>query len=54
MGIKSLMKLIQDYAPGCVKLSEMKAYFNRTVAIDASTSLYQFLVAVRQADGGGR
>jgi flap endonuclease-1 len=31
----------------------MKSYFGRTVAIDASMCLYQFLVAVRQAGGHG-
>lgn len=48
MGIKGLMKLIGDEAPGCVKEGEMKNYFGRKIAIDASMCLYQFLIAVRQ------
>jgi flap endonuclease-1 len=36
MGIKGLMKLIGDEAAGCVKEGEMKNYFGRKVAIDAS------------------
>jgi len=48
MGIKGLMKLIQDEAPGAVKEGEMKNYFGRKIALDASMCLYQFLIAVRQ------
>ncbi|XP_026272068.1 flap endonuclease 1-like [Frankliniella occidentalis] len=47
MGIQGLSKLIADVAPGAVKENEMKNYFGRKVAIDASMSLYQFLIAVR-------
>ena len=39
-----LMKLIADHAPKAVKEMEMKALFGRKVAVDASMSLYQFLV----------
>lgn len=48
MGILGLSKLIADVAPTAVKENEMKNYFGRKVAVDASMSLYQFLVAVRQ------
>jgi len=48
MGIKGLMKLIQDEAPAAVKEGEMKNYFGRKIALDASMCLYQFLIAVRQ------
>ncbi|KAK7072717.1 Elongation of fatty acids protein 2 [Halocaridina rubra] len=48
MGILGLSKLIADVAPSAVKENEMKNYFGRKVAVDASMSLYQFLVAVRQ------
>jgi len=47
MGIKGLMKFISDMSPDSIKNGEMKTYFGRKVAIDASMSLYQFLVAVR-------
>lgn len=47
MGIKDLSKLIADVAPKAIKESEIKHYFGRKVAIDASMSLYQFLIAVR-------
>jgi len=50
MGIQGLMKLIADYAPSAMKDHEIKSYFGRKVAIDASMSLYQFLIAVR-SDG---
>ncbi|CAF4859378.1 unnamed protein product [Pieris macdunnoughi] len=47
MGIIGLSKLIADIAPQAVKEMEIKNYFGRKVAIDASMSLYQFLIAVR-------
>jgi flap endonuclease-1 len=47
MGIKGLSKLIQDHAPSAIIQSEMKHFFGRKIAIDASMSIYQFLVAVR-------
>ncbi|XP_047540114.1 flap endonuclease 1 [Vanessa atalanta] len=47
MGIIGLSKLIADIAPHAVKEMEIKNYFGRKVAIDASMSLYQFLIAVR-------
>ncbi len=40
------MKLITDHAPKAVKEMDMKALFGRKVAIDASMSLYQFMVRV--------
>ncbi|GAB6025751.1 Elongation of fatty acids protein 2 [Chamberlinius hualienensis] len=48
MGILGLAKLIGDLAPAAVKDNEIKNYFGRKIAIDASMSIYQFLIAVRQ------
>ncbi|XP_043914536.1 flap endonuclease 1 [Protopterus annectens] len=48
MGIKGLAKLIADAAPSALKECEIKSYFGRKVAIDASMCIYQFLIAVRQ------
>lgn len=45
-----LMKIIQDRAPKAIRQQELKSYFGRKIAIDASMCLYQFLVAVR-SDG---
>ncbi|KAL4705716.1 hypothetical protein ACJJTC_019779 [Scirpophaga incertulas] len=47
MGILGLSKLIADIAPHALKEMEIKNYFGRKIAIDASMSLYQFLIAVR-------
>ena len=47
MGILGLSKLVADIVPQAIKENEMKNYFGRKVAIDASMSLYQFLIAVR-------
>ncbi|KAG4069778.1 hypothetical protein HA402_003219 [Bradysia odoriphaga] len=47
MGILGLSKLIADIAPFAIKENEIKNYFGRKIAIDASMCLYQFLIAVR-------
>ena len=51
MGIKGLTKVIADNAPNAIKEVQFNAYFGRKVAIDASMSIYQFLIAVRGRDG---
>lgn len=51
MGIKGLNAIISEHVPTAVRKSEIKHFFGRKVAIDASMSLYQFLIAVRQQDG---
>lgn len=48
MGIHGLSKVLADNAPMCVRETEFKNYFGRKVAIDASMSIYQFLIQVRQ------
>jgi len=50
MGIHGLSKVLGDHAPSGMKENEIKNYFGRKVAIDASMSIYQFLIAVR-SDG---
>lgn len=47
MGIHGLSKVIADQAPKAFKEYALQQLFNRKVAIDASTSIYQFLIAVR-------
>jgi flap endonuclease-1 len=51
MGIHGLHKVIADNAAKAIGANDIKNYFGRKVAIDASMSIYQFLIAVRQADG---
>eukprot|EP01060_Flectonema_neradi_P000966 TRINITY_DN10572_c0_g1_i1.p1 TRINITY_DN10572_c0_g1~~TRINITY_DN10572_c0_g1_i1.p1 ORF type:complete len:387 (+),score=95.83 TRINITY_DN10572_c0_g1_i1:41-1201(+) len=53
MGIQGLTKLLRDKAPGCIKETEMKSYFGRTIAVDASTSIYQFVIAMKMASESG-
>ncbi|KAJ1635089.1 PIN domain-like protein [Pavlovales sp. CCMP2436] len=50
MGIHGLSKLIADHAPGATKEGKFENYFGRKIAIDATMSIYQFLVAVRQEE----
>ncbi|KAG9946616.1 flap endonuclease 1, partial [Aureobasidium melanogenum] len=47
MGIKHLFQVIDEHCPDAVKTGEIKNQFGRKVAIDASMSLYSFLIAVR-------
>lgn len=47
MGIHGLTQVIGDNAPSGVKENEIKNFFGRKIAIDASMSLYQFLIAIR-------
>ncbi|OCH91898.1 PIN domain-like protein [Obba rivulosa] len=51
MGIKGLTSLIAEHAPKAITEHDIKTLFGRKVAIDASMSIYQFLIAVRQKDG---
>jgi hypothetical protein len=44
MGIHGLTKLLSDNCPSAMKEEEIKNYFGRKLAIDASMSLYQFLI----------
>ena len=53
MGIQGLTKLLRDKAPGCIKETEIKVYFGRTIAVDASTSIYQFVIAMKMASESG-
>ncbi|KAK8807053.1 hypothetical protein WA158_003812 [Blastocystis sp. Blastoise] len=47
MGIKGLTKLLTTSAPNCIKQCVLSKYTGRTVAVDASMLIYQFLVAIR-------
>ncbi|KAF7715636.1 Flap endonuclease 1 [Penicillium ucsense] len=47
MGIKNLYQIISENAPDAIKTGEIKNHFGRKVAIDASMSIYSFLIAVR-------
>ncbi|KAK0725436.1 XPG domain-containing protein [Lasiosphaeris hirsuta] len=51
MGIKGLFPIIKDEAPEAIKEGEIKNQFGRKIAIDASMSIYSFLIAVRSSDG---
>lgn len=47
MGIKGLTKLLGDLAPKCMKSEELSSLMGRVLAIDASMSMYQFMIAIR-------
>eukprot|EP00931_Biecheleriopsis_adriatica_P100695 TRINITY_DN75953_c0_g1_i1.p2 TRINITY_DN75953_c0_g1~~TRINITY_DN75953_c0_g1_i1.p2 ORF type:complete len:416 (-),score=124.56 TRINITY_DN75953_c0_g1_i1:123-1307(-) len=53
MGIKGLMKFLQEAAPKAVKeIDSQAAFTGRIVAIDASMCLYQFLIMIRENRSG--
>ncbi|KEG09298.1 flap endonuclease-1 (FEN-1) [Trypanosoma grayi] len=52
MGILGLSKLLYDRSPTAVKERELKCYFGRRIAIDASMTIYQFLIAMKGFQDG--
>mmetsp|Transcript_11014 Transcript_11014/g.22778 ORF Transcript_11014/g.22778 Transcript_11014/m.22778 type:complete len:396 (+) Transcript_11014:20-1207(+) len=53
MGIKGLMKFLQESAPKSVReVPSMQAFTGRCIAIDASMCLYQFLIMIREGSSG--
>jgi flap endonuclease-1 len=51
MGIKGLSQLLSDNCPEAVKEDVLKNYFSRKIAIDASMTIYQFLISIKGAYG---
>ncbi|KAL9647936.1 hypothetical protein ABK040_008207 [Willaertia magna] len=49
MGIKGLANLISDEANSSIKEDLLKNYFGRKVAIDASMTMYQFLISIKNS-----
>lgn len=47
MGIHKLMDLIRSSAADSIKKRDLKYYASLTVALDASMSMYQFLVSTQ-------
>jgi len=53
MGIKGLMKFLQEAAPKSVReIESQQAFTGRLMAIDASMCLYQFLIMIRENRSG--
>lgn len=53
MGIKGLMKFLQDAAPKAIRdIDSPQAYTGRLLAIDASMCLYQFMIMIRENHSG--
>ncbi|KAJ8752344.1 hypothetical protein K2173_003980 [Erythroxylum novogranatense] len=46
MGIKGLTHLLADHAPKSMKELKFESFFGRKIAIDASMSIYQFLIVI--------
>lgn len=52
MGILGLSKILHEKCPGAIKEGDMKHYFGRKIAIDASMSIYQFIIAMKGFEEG--
>ena len=52
MGIDGLSRVLGENAPNGQKFVTMKSQFGRRIAIDASCTLYQFLIALKGFEGG--
>ncbi|ORC85674.1 flap endonuclease-1 (FEN-1) [Trypanosoma theileri] len=52
MGILGLSKLLYDRSPSAIRESELNNYFGRRIAIDASMTIYQFLIAMKGFQDG--
>lgn len=52
MGILGLSKLLYEKSPGAIREQELKNYFGRRLAIDASMSIYQFIIAMKGFQDG--
>merc|ERR1711972_76099 len=53
MGIKGLMKFLQDASPKAIReIGSPQAYTGRILAIDASMCLYQFMIMIRENHSG--
>jgi len=53
MGIKGLMKFLQEAAPKAIReIGSPQAYTGRMLAIDASMCLYQFMIMIRENHSG--
>ncbi|CDR96158.1 XPG N-terminal domain and XPG I-region domain containing protein, putative [Babesia bigemina] len=49
MGIKGLIGFLNEFAPGSLSNVTLDSVSGYTVAIDASTALYQFTIAIRES-----
>ena len=54
MGIKQLMTLIQEKAPKAIKSMQLDMLTGKTVAVDASMAIYQFLIATQTFSAMGK
>lgn len=53
MGIKGLMQVLKDEAPGSFKETSRKGYNGKIIAIDASMQLYQFMIQIKMENESG-
>eukprot|EP01054_Gregarina_sp_Poly1_P007000 Gregarina_sp_Poly_1__6999@NODE_380_length_9076_cov_204_162726_g313_i0_p3_GENE_NODE_380_length_9076_cov_204_162726_g313_i0NODE_380_length_9076_cov_204_162726_g313_i0_p3_ORF_typecomplete_len386_score70_28XPG_I/PF00867_18/1_7e30XPG_N/PF00752_17/2_8e26XPG_I_2/PF12813_7/3_7e055_3_exonuc/PF01367_20/0_000245_3_exonuc_N/PF02739_16/0_011_NODE_380_length_9076_cov_204_162726_g313_i048015958 len=53
MGIEGLTRFVTEYAAEGLTHSAPEAFMNQAIAVDASLSLYQFMVAIRDHESWG-
>ena len=47
MGVKNLHKLLLESAPNAIKNTSIDSYKNKTIALDTSILIYQYVIAIR-------
>jgi flap endonuclease-1 len=52
MGIYKLMSLIQEKAPNAIKQLPIQSFTGRSIACDASMSIYQFMISTMNIKEG--
>ncbi|KAG5501378.1 hypothetical protein JKF63_03190 [Porcisia hertigi] len=52
MGILGLSKLLYDKSPNAIREQQLKNFSGRVIAIDASMSIYQFIIAMKGFHNG--
>ena len=45
MGIHSLFQTIKEHAPSAIREIDISVYTSKTIALDASKTIYQFMVS---------
>lgn len=53
MGIRGLGRFLSEAAPEAIRQQDFKAFLGQEIAIDASMSLYQFMIAIRDGENFG-
>ena len=51
MGVSRLMQLIKDQCPQAIKEIDIKSYKDKSIAIDAYLTIYQYIIGMQTQRG---